>query len=146
MELDETELKSHTIGEITSIVAAIPEVRGILLGAQRDFAGLSPGAVLDGRDIGTVVCPNADVKLFVTASSEERARRRAAEVRAAGKSVVESEILMDILRRDERDRSRSIAPLHPATDAYLLDTTHLTADAALETAIGIVERHKMKFF
>ena len=102
---DEQRLKGHAIGEAASIVSAIPEVREALFAFQRDFAAASPGAVLDGRDIGTVICPDADVKIFVVAAPEERARRRAAELKAAGQPADEAAILDDILRRDERDRT-----------------------------------------
>ena len=122
-----------------SIVSAIPEVRAALLAFQREFAAAPPGAVLDGRDIGTVICPSADVKIFVVAAPEERARRRAAELKAAGQPADEAAILADILRRDERDRSRAVAPLKPADDAHLLDTTHLDIDAAVQAAVDIVE-------
>jgi cytidylate kinase len=136
---DEKELKGHAIGEAASIVSAIPEVRAALLAFQRNFAAVSPGAVLDGRDIGTVIAPDADVKIFVVAAAEERARRRAAELKTAGQLADEAAILADILRRDERDRMRAIAPLKPAADAHELDTTHLHVDAAVAEAIRIVE-------
>ncbi|HEY9361342.1 MAG TPA: (d)CMP kinase, partial [Xanthobacteraceae bacterium] len=97
------------------------------------------GAVLDGRDIGTVIFPDADVKIFVTASPEVRARRRAAELEQAGGRIDEAEVLADIRRRDERDSTRAVAPLRAAPDAYLLDTTHLDIDAAFRAAIDIVE-------
>ncbi len=138
-QFDEKALKRHEIGEAASIVSAIPEVREALLAFQRDFAATPPGAVLDGRDIGTVIAPDADVKIFVTASPEERARRRAAELAAPGEPVDEAAVLAEILRRDERDRSRSVAPLKPAPDAHLLDTTHLSIDAAVRAAVDIVE-------
>jgi cytidylate kinase len=137
---DEQALKSHAIGEAASIVSAIPQVRAALLAFQQDFAAAPPGAVLDGRDIGTVVCPAAEVKIFVVASPEERARRRAAELAGSGEPVDEAAILADILRRDERDRSRSVAPLKPAADAVVLDTTSLGVDAAVAAAIAIVQR------
>jgi cytidylate kinase len=137
---DETALKVRGIGQGASIVSAIPAVRTALLMVQRDFAALPPGAVLDGRDIGTVICPDAEVKIFVTATPEERARRRAAELKAKGETVEEEEILADILRRDERDSSRAVAPLKPAADAYLLDTTHLDVESAVKAAIEIVEK------
>jgi cytidylate kinase len=136
---DETALKGHAVGDAASVVSAIPAVRTALLEFQRDFAGKPPGAVLDGRDIGTVICPGAPVKLFVTATPEERARRRAAELRGRGEPVSEAAVLADILRRDERDRSRAVAPLKPAADARLLDTTHLDIHAAVRAAIDIVE-------
>jgi CMP/dCMP kinase len=137
---DERVLKGHAIGEAASIVSAIPEVRAALLAFQRDFAAAPPGAVLDGRDIGTVICPSADVKIFVVASPQERARRRAAEMRSSGEPADEAAILADILRRDERDRSRSVAPLIAAADAVTLDTTTLDVDAAVDAAVAIVER------
>ena len=141
-QFDEKALKGHAIGEAASIVSAIPEVRAALLKFQRDFAAAPPGAVLDGRDIGTVIAPHADVKIFVIAAPEERARRRAAELKAAGAPAEEAEILADILRRDERDRSRAAAPLRAAPDAHELDTTHLTIDAVLAAAIDLVEKYR----
>jgi len=136
---DEKSLKGRGMGEAASIVSAIPEVREALLAFQREFAARPPGAVLDGRDIGTVICPAADVKIFVVAAPEERARRRAAEMRSAGQPADEAAILADILRRDERDRSRAIAPLRPAADAVELDTSRLDVEAAVAAAIRIVE-------
>ena len=136
---EEPALKSQAMGEAASLVSAMPEVRGALVAFQRDFGRTPPGAVLDGRDIGTVIFPDADVKIFVTATAEVRARRRAAELAAAGGSVDEAAVLADILRRDERDTSRAVAPLRPAADAHLLDTTHLDIDAAFRVAIDIVE-------
>jgi CMP/dCMP kinase len=135
---DEAVLKGHAVGEAASIVSAIPEVRAALVDYQRAFATRPPGAVLDGRDIGTVIAPDADVKIFVTASAQERAHRRARELTAQGVAADEAEILADIGRRDERDRSRAVAPLAPAPDAHLLDTTHLDIDAAVRAAIDIV--------
>jgi cytidylate kinase len=137
---DEKALKSHDIGEAASLVSAIPEVREALLKFQRDFARKSPGAVLDGRDIGTVICPEAEVKIFVVAAPQERARRRALELRAAGQSVSDADILADILKRDERDRSRAAAPLKAAPDAHELDTTSLYIEQAVAAAIAIVEK------
>ena len=138
-KFDETILKSHRIGEAASIVSAIPEVRAALLAFQREFGRTPPGAVLDGRDIGTVIFPDADTKIYVTATAEVRARRRALELNSAGSGVDEAEVLADIRRRDERDTSRTAAPLKPAPDAYLLDTTLLDIDAAVRAAIDIVE-------
>jgi CMP/dCMP kinase len=143
-QFDEKTLKGHAIGEAASIVSAIPEVRAALLKFQRDFAAAPPGAVLDGRDIGTVISPDADVKIFVTAAPQERARRRAAELKAVGEPADEAAILADILRRDARDRSRTVAPLKPAPDAHELDTTHLDIDAALAAAIDLVEKTKRR--
>ena len=139
-QFDEKVLKGHAIGEAASIVSAIPEVRAALVAFQRDFAAAPPGAVLDGRDIGTVICPDADVKIFVVAAPQERARRRALELKAAGQPANEAAILADILRRDERDRTRAVAPLRPAPDARELDTTHLNVDAAVAAAIALVEK------
>jgi len=137
---DEAELKRHAVGEAASIVAAIPDVRAALFNFQQEFAAAANGAVLDGRDIGTVICPHADVKIFVTASPQERARRRTLEFKAQGHDVREADILADILRRDERDRSRSVAPLRPAADAYVLDTTGLDIETAVAAAIARVEQ------
>ena len=136
---DETALKRQAVGEVASLVSAIPEVRKVVLAFQREFGRTPPGAVLDGRDIGTVIFPDADVKIFVTASAEVRARRRAVEFERAGNSVSEADVLADIRRRDERDTSRATAPLKAAPDAHLLDTTHLDIDAAFRAAIDIVE-------
>jgi CMP/dCMP kinase len=141
---DDRVLKQHQIGEAASIVSAIPEVRTALVKLQRDFAAQPPGAVLDGRDIGTVICPAAEVKIFVTATPQERARRRAAELRAGGAAIDEAEILADILRRDERDRSRSVAPLLPAADAHMLDTTRLDVEGVVRAAIAIVDGRSPK--
>ncbi len=136
---DETSLKRPGLAEAASIVSAVPEVRAALLEFQRAFAAAPPGAVLDGRDIGTVIAPHADVKIFLEASPEVRAHRRYLERKARGEDVNESEILADILRRDERDRTRAAAPLVRAPDAHLLDTTHLDIDAAFRAAVAIVE-------
>ena len=132
-------LKSHAVGEAASLVSAIPELRDALLDFQREFGRSPPGAVLDGRDIGTVIFPDAEVKILVTATAQERARRRTLELEAAGGKVSEAEILADILRRDERDTKRAVAPLKAAPDAHLLDTTHLDIDAAFRAAVAIVE-------
>ena len=138
-QFDEQALKSHAVGEAASRISVIPEVRAALFNFQQEFAALPPGAVLDGRDIGTVIAPNAEVKIFVIATSEVRATRRALELRGRGEMVNEAEILADIMRRDERDTARAVAPLKPAADAHLLDTTHLDIDAAVRAAIDIVE-------
>ncbi len=136
---EETALKSHAVGEVASIVSAVPEVRAALFAFQRDFATQPPGAVLDGRDIGTVICPDADVKIFVMATREVRAHRRALEFRALGRDISEADVLADIRRRDERDMHRAVAPLRQAEDAVLLDTSGLDIDAAVRAAIDIVE-------
>ena len=136
---DEAALKRQAVGEAASLVSAIPEVRKLVLAFQREFGRAPPGAVLDGRDIGTVIFPDADVKIFVTATPEVRARRRAAELEQAGEHINEADVLADIRRRDERDSKRAIAPLKAAPNAHLLDTTHLDIDAAFRAAIDIVE-------
>jgi cytidylate kinase len=132
-------LVDSRLGEAASIVASHPAVRAALLAYQRAFARRKPGAVLDGRDIGTVICPEAEVKLFVTAAPDERARRRYRELCEAGNSIAEAEVLADIKRRDERDKSRAAAPLRMAEDAVLLDTTNLDIDAAFKAAIALID-------
>jgi cytidylate kinase len=132
-------LKTAKVSEAASIVSAIPQVRAALLAFQKDFAARPPGAVLDGRDIGTVICPQADVKIFVTAAPETRARRRFLEMQAHNKGLSEQDILADILRRDERDRSRAAAPLKAAADAVTLDTTALDIEGVVRAAIEIVD-------
>src|ERR1044071_339457 len=137
---DETALKRYDVGEAASVVSAIPEVRSALFKLQQDFAAVPPGAVLDGRDIGTVICPNADVKIFVTASPQVRAHRRTMELRGRGENADEKAVLADILARDERDRSRSAAPLVQAADARLLDTSALGIEEAFRAALALVEQ------
>lgn len=132
-------LRGEKAGEAASVVAKIPEVRAALLDYQREFAQSPYGAVLDGRDIGTVVCPSADVKIFVVASPEERARRRHKDHVARGDGVTYEQVLEDIHRRDQRDMGRDISPLWPAKDALTLDTTELNADEAFKAAVAIVE-------
>jgi len=132
-------LKSQEVGDAASVVSAIPKVREVLLNFQRQFAATPPGAVLDGRDIGTVICPDADVKIFVVADPKVRAHRRTLEAKSRAEEADEAKILADILQRDERDRNRTIAPLKPAADAYLLDNTNLDIEAGVRAAIDIVE-------
>ena len=132
-------LKTQKVGEAAAIVSAIPTVREVLLNFQRAFAADPPGAVLDGRDIGTVICPDADVKIFVVADPVVRARRRTLEAKARGEEADEAAVLADILSRDERDRNRPVAPLKPAADAYLLDNSHLDIEGGVRAAIDIVE-------
>ena len=141
---DEAALKGPAVGEAASFVSAIPQVRAALVKLQRDFVATPPGAVLDGRDIGTVICPDADVKIFVTAAPEVRARRRAMEYRAAGKDGDEATVLADIRKRDERDSNRLASPLRQADDAHLLDTTNLDVEAAVSAAIAIVEKSRKR--
>lgn len=136
--MDDTRLRGREMGDAASIVSAYGPVRDALLAYQRRFATQPGGAVLDGRDIGTVVCPSAEVKLYVTASAEERARRRHRELAAAGDETSYEAVLADIRRRDQRDETRSAAPLKRAEDAILLDTTALDADSAFAQALAIV--------
>ena len=136
--LDDPNLRGPAAGDAASIVAKMPDVRAALLDYQRNFANHATGAVLDGRDIGTVICPNADVKIFVTASPEERARRRHREHEARGEAITYDDVLADIRRRDARDSSREIAPLAAAHDAITIDTTTLDADAAFAAARDII--------
>ncbi len=138
--LDEARLRGREMGEAASVVAAIPEVRAALIDLQRRFAGQPGGAVLDGRDIGTVICPDADVKLFVTASAEERARRRHVELAGRGETIPFADVLADIRRRDARDAGRANAPLATAADAVVLDTTTLDVEGAFREALRIVDR------
>jgi|SRR5579883_516465 len=127
-------LRGRTIGEAASIVASYPEVRAALLSKQRLFSSRPGGAILDGRDIGTVICPYADLKLFITASLEERARRRTLELLARGESIPFDAILADLQRRDTRDFSRKTAPLQCAPDAFIIDTSLLSEEAAFAYA------------
>lgn len=142
--IDEAAIRTREAGEAASVVAVMPQVRAAILQFQRDFAlrpplGL-PGAVLDGRDIGTVVCPDADVKLFVTASAEVRAHRRWLELKVSGSTVSEAQVLEDTRERDRRDMERSASPLKPAHDAHLLDTTDLSIEAAFGEATRIIDK------
>jgi cytidylate kinase len=137
--LSDPALRGAGLGEAASVVARHPEVRAVLLEYQRTFARGEPGAVIDGRDIGTVICPDADVKLFITATPEERAHRRFLELMQNGTKIKESEVLADIRARDERDRTRGASPLRQADDAVLLDTTNLDIDAAFRAAIDLIE-------
>ena len=140
LDFDEGRLRGREMGEAASVVAAIPAVRAALIEMQRAFAGRDKGAVLDGRDIGTVIAPNAPVKIFVTASPETRAQRRALELRGRGEKVDYSAILDDIKKRDKRDSERTDAPLKPAADAALLDTSDLNIEAAFAAALAIVAK------
>ena len=140
-ELQQGDLRTAEIAHAASKVAVIPEVRAALVDFQRNFARRTGGAVLDGRDIGTVICPDADVKLFVTASPEVRAERRFLELRDKGSDVSPEQVLTDVRERDARDAERSTAPMKPADDAVLLDTSDLSIEDALAQA---VERIKKK--
>jgi cytidylate kinase len=132
-------LKTQKVGDAASVVSAIPKVREALVNFQRHFAEGPPGAVLDGRDIGTVICPDADVKIFVVADPQVRARRRTIEAKARGEEADEAAVLADIIQRDERDQNRPIAPLKPAADAYLLDNSQLDIEGGVRAAIDIIE-------
>lgn len=140
--LDDPQLRTDRIGQAASQVAAHGDVRQALMVFQRSFAtnppGNAPGAVLDGRDIGTVICPDAQVKLFVTASPEARAHRRYLELVARGEAATEAEVLADLQTRDRRDQERATAPLRPAADAHLLDTTNLAIDDAFAVALAAI--------
>ena len=133
-------LRGTEAGDRASVVARIPEVRAALIDYQRSFARRQPGAVLDGRDIGTVVCPDADVKIYVVASPDVRARRRFLEHQARGEPIRYETVLSDIKARDERDTGRAISPLKPAADALLLDTSDLDIEAAFDAAVGLIKR------
>jgi len=137
-DLEADDLRSSEVGQAASRVAAIPEVRAALVDFQRAFARRSGGAVLDGRDIGTVICPDAEVKLYVTAGDDERARRRHKELREKGQDVTLEEVLDDLRTRDARDSARATAPLKPARDALLLDTSAMSIEAAVQAAIDLV--------
>jgi len=139
LDLDDEELRSEAVSRIASAVSAYPGVRAALLDRQRDFARQEGGAVLDGRDIGTVIAPDADLKLFVTASAEARAQRRLRELEGRGMHTTLEDVLDDIRTRDARDTERATAPLQQAGDAVLLDTTHLDREAAIAQAISIAE-------
>ena len=137
--LDRSVLSQHQIGEAASKIAVMPKVRRALVEAQRKFAAKTPGTVLDGRDIGTVVCPAAPVKLYVTASPEVRARRRYDEILAGGGSANFDAVFADVRKRDERDMGRADSPLKPADDAHLLDTSEMSIEAAFQAARAFID-------
>lgn len=143
--LEQPELRDEEVAQMASKVAAIPEVREALLEEQQAFAKNPPhssvGAVLDGRDIGTVVCPDADIKLFITASPEVRAKRRFEELKEAGKNISYEQILSDIKERDIRDATRKIAPTKPAEDAIIIDTSNLNKDEVISLVIKEIKNH-----
>ncbi len=140
VDFDEAGLRGRAMGEAASIVAAMPEVRATLVEAQRSFAARPGGAVLDGRDIGTVVCPQADVKIYVVAAPHTRAQRRALELARVGEPADFAEILEGIRQRDARDMTRAVAPLRPADDAMMLDTTSLDAESTFAAALRLVAK------
>jgi cytidylate kinase len=141
-EFDERELRSAGVGAAASVVATLPAVRHALFDLQRNFAQQDGGALLDGRDIGTVIAPDADVKLWVDASVEERARRRFLELSNMGEAVTEHDVLLQLKERDARDAQRKDAPMKPADDAIWIDTTRLNPDQCLAKAVEIVEARK----
>lgn len=141
-EFDPERLRSREIGEASSVVASIPAVRAALIEMQQNFAARPEGAVLDGRDIGTVICPNARIKIFVTASPETRAQRRALELAGRGEPADFNLILEDVRKRDARDSARQTAPLKQAPDAILIDTTELDKDAVFARALKIVDQRR----
>jgi len=138
-DLERDDLRAPNVAQAASKVAVIAQVRAALVDFQRAFARRSGGAVLDGRDIGTVICPQAEVKLYVTASAEVRAQRRFLELRDKGLDVSRAQVLQDVRVRDDRDMNRAEAPLRPAEDAVLLDTSQLDIDMAVARAIAVVE-------
>ena len=137
-QLKADDLRTAEVAQEASKVAIIPEVRSALVDFQRGYARHDPGAVLDGRDIGTVICPDADVKLFVTASPEVRAERRWKELSERGDTRTYDEVLADVRARDARDSSRAEAPLKPAEDATLLDTSSMSIEEAVGTAVRVI--------
>jgi cytidylate kinase len=150
-DLGHQELRGEAVAQAASKVAAIPEVRRLLLGLQRELAARPPaladgrpagGIVIDGRDIGTVVCPAADVKIFVTASLEERARRRHRELLDRGEIAIYARVLQDMKDRDSRDSGRAVSPMVPAADALVIDSTALDADAAFATAVALIDERR----
>lgn len=137
--IEDALLRTDQVSEAASVVAAYPGVRSAILDFQRTFAKKAPGAILDGRDIGTVVCPEANAKLFITASPETRANRRFLEFQANGDDASEAVVLADVIARDARDASREHSPLVPAADAHLLDTSNLSIEAAFQAALSLIE-------
>lgn len=141
-KLDRSILSAHEIGEAASNIAVMSRVREVLVNAQRKFAHTPPGAIMDGRDIGTVVCPDAQIKFYVTASPEIRARRRYDEIINGGGTADYDGIFADILKRDERDMARKDSPLRPASDAHLLDTSKMSIESAFQAAIDLIKQAK----
>lgn len=141
-DLESGDLRGREAGELASRVAVHPAVRAALVDFQHAFAARPEGAVIDGRDIGTVICPNADVKLFVTASAEVRARRRTDELLAKGRDIDYERILAEVRARDERDSNRAVAPLRPADDAVIIDTSTLDRDGAFMAAVSVIDARR----
>jgi CMP/dCMP kinase len=140
-KVQDRDLRTETVAAMASQVAAIPDVRTALLDFQRKFAKREPGAVLDGRDIGTVVCPDADLKFFVTASTQVRASRRLAELKSLGHKSNYEAVLDEIMARDERDANRKAAPTKPADDAIMIDTSELDRDEVIAAVMGVIADH-----
>ena len=138
-DLSSPELRTERVAKVASVVAAHPRVRATLVDRQREFAHRPPGAVLDGRDIGTVICPDADAKIFVTASAEARAERRHKELLDRGQDSIYARVLQEMAERDARDSGRDAAPLKAADDAFVLDTTGMDADAAFDAALAYLK-------
>lgn len=145
-KIDPAAIRTPEVSEAASVVAAMPPVRAAILAFQRRFAknppNGEPGAILDGRDIGTVVCPDADVKLYVTASPEIRAHRRWLELKGSGSDVSEAQVLAEVKERDARDADRATSPMRPAEDAHLLDTSNLSIEAAFGAAVALIEQSR----
>ncbi|MCE7998185.1 MAG: (d)CMP kinase [Rhodobiaceae bacterium] len=145
-KIDPVAIRTPEVSEAASVVAAMPPVRAAILAFQRRFAenppNGEPGAILDGRDIGTVVCPDADVKLYVTASAEIRAHRRWLELKGSGSELSETQVLADVKDRDARDTDRATSPMRPADDAHLLDTSNLSIEAAFGAAVALIEQSR----
>ncbi len=140
-DLERDDLRSPDVAQSASKIAVIAEVRAALVDFQRSFARRIGGAVLDGRDIGTVICPEAEVKLYVTASPEVRAERRFLELQASGSDLSREQVLADVVARDDRDMNRAEAPLKPAENAVVIDTSAMTIETAVAAAIGVVEQN-----
>ncbi|MDB9708175.1 (d)CMP kinase, partial [Planktotalea frisia] len=140
-DMDDTDLRTPEVAQAASKVAVIPEVRAALVDFQRGFGARAGGAVLDGRDIGTVICPDAKVKLYVTASAEVRAERRYLELSAKGDASTREQVLADVKARDARDMERVEAPLKPADDAVLIDTSEMSIEDAIAKALAAIEAH-----
>jgi CMP/dCMP kinase len=145
-KIDPVAIRTPEVSDAASVVAAMPPVRAAILAFQRRFAenppNGEPGAILDGRDIGTVVCPDADVKLYVTASAEIRAHRRWLELKGSGSDLSEAQVLADVRERDARDTDRATSPMRPADDAHLLDTSNLSIEAAFGAAVALIEQSR----
>lgn len=145
-KIDPVAIRTPEVSEAASVVAAMPPVRAAILAFQRRFAknppNGEPGAILDGRDIGTVVCPDADVKLYVTASPEIRAHRRWLELKGSGSDLSEAQVLAEVKERDARDADRATSPMRPAEDAHLLDTSNLSIEAAFGAAVALIEQSR----